>query len=287
MNLGFWGFGVDGNLIQAHKRNHASIDYGFVGDIDTVNTHLLLQLLSTNTKLVVAPITHDGKGQLLNTNADTVAQILATALASKYNVHLMYGFEKEGVLKDINDPSSVIAHIDRVFAPIIVRGEENEGVRLWQFGKEVYQSFLNLASDEEIGDYTEPSGGRDIKLTTVGPEVTGTPYNKTTLSPSLKISSISDDAALVSKLLENQPNPKEIFKKLTFDEVKANLQTFLQPEDENEEGITSELPVAFDGESKNNYSLGGKDITSKSDKFDSLFDSKDTKSEEDSDDLPF
>ena len=96
----------------------------------------------------------------------------------------------------------------RVFAPIIVRGEENEGVRLWQFGKEVYQSFLNLASDEEIGDYTEPSGGRDIKLTTVGPEVTGTPYNKTTLSPSLKISSISDDAALVSKLLENQPNPK-------------------------------------------------------------------------------
>ena len=105
--------GVDGNLIQAHKRNHASIDYGFVGDIDAVNTDLVLQLLSTNTKLVVAPITHDGKGQLLNTNADTVAQILATALASKYNVHLMYGFEKEGVLKDINDPSSVIAHIDR------------------------------------------------------------------------------------------------------------------------------------------------------------------------------
>jgi len=105
--------GVDGNLIQAHKRNHASIDYGFVGDIDAVNTDLVLQLLSTNTKLVVAPITHDGKGQLLNTNADTVAQILATALASKYNVHLMYGFEKEGVLKDINEPSSVIAHIDR------------------------------------------------------------------------------------------------------------------------------------------------------------------------------
>jgi acetylglutamate kinase len=105
--------GVDGNLIQAHKRNHASIDYGFVGDIDAVNTDLVLQLLSTNTKLVLAPITHDGKGQLLNTNADTIAQSLATALASKYKVHLMYGFEKEGVLKDINEPSSVIAHIDR------------------------------------------------------------------------------------------------------------------------------------------------------------------------------
>ena len=105
--------GADGNLIQAHKRNHAHIDYGFVGDIDTVNTNLLLQLLSTNTKLVVAPITHDGKGQLLNTNADTIAQSLATALASTFKVHLIYGFEKEGVLKDINDPSSVITKMDK------------------------------------------------------------------------------------------------------------------------------------------------------------------------------
>jgi acetylglutamate kinase len=105
--------GADGNLIQAHKRKHASIDYGFVGDIDKVNTNLLLQLLSTNTKLVVAPITHDGKGQLLNTNADTIAQSLATALASTFKVHLIYGFEKEGVLKDINDPSSVITKMDK------------------------------------------------------------------------------------------------------------------------------------------------------------------------------
>jgi len=105
--------GVDGNLIQAHKRKHDSIDYGFVGDIDAVNTNLLLQLLSTNTKLVVAPITHDGMGQLLNTNADTIAQSLATALAPTFKVHLIYGFEKEGVLKDINDPSSVIARMDK------------------------------------------------------------------------------------------------------------------------------------------------------------------------------
>ncbi len=74
---------------------------------------MLLQLLATNIKLVVAPITHDGKGQLLNTNADTIAQSLATALASKYKLHLIYGFEKEGVLKDINDPSSVIARMDK------------------------------------------------------------------------------------------------------------------------------------------------------------------------------
>ena len=182
----------------------------------------------------------------------------------------------------------------RIFAPVIVRGEEEEGVKLWQFGKEVYQAFLNLASDDEIGDYTEPSGGRDIKLTTVGPEVTGTPYNKTTISPSMKQSPISDNANVVERALDNQPNPIEIFKRLTFDEVKANLESFLTPEGESEGEISSEPSVAFDGESSKNYTLEGKDTTSKSDKFNSLFDDK--KSEEsgvitdaknDDDGLPF
>lgn len=104
--------GVDGNLILAHKRNNAAIDFGFVGDIDQVNIPLLLQLLSTNKKLVIAPITHDGNGQLLNTNADTIAQNIATSLAKHYEVHLIFGFEKEGVLKDVEDPSSVILQID-------------------------------------------------------------------------------------------------------------------------------------------------------------------------------
>ena len=75
----------------------------------------------------------------------------------------------------------------------------------------------------------------------------------------------------------------EVFKRLTFDEVKANLQSFLQPEGEEEGDISSEKPVPFDSDSKNNYSLDGKDTTSKSDKFDALFDGKDNKS----DDLPF
>ena len=162
----------------------------------------------------------------------------------------------------------------RIFAPVIVRGEEAEGVKLWQFGKEVYQAFLNLAADDEIGDYTEASGGRDIKLTTVGPEVTGTPYNKTTISPSMKVSPISEDATLVEKVLNDQPNPKEVFKRLTFDEVKSNLESFLQPEGENEGDIVSEPAIGFDDEKSNNYSLEGKDTTSKEDKFDALFDDK-------------
>lgn len=103
--------GADANLIKAHKRTNSTIDYGFVGDVDGVNVELVDQLLQQNIRLVVAPITHDGKGQLLNTNADTIAQSLATALSIKYKVHLIYGFEKEGVLLDVNDPSSVIPHI--------------------------------------------------------------------------------------------------------------------------------------------------------------------------------
>ena len=172
----------------------------------------------------------------------------------------------------------------RIFAPIVIRGQEDEGVKLWQFGKEVYQAFLNLAADDEIGDYTDVSGGRDIKLTTVGPEVTGTPYNKTTISPSMKQSPISDNANIVERSLDTQPNPKEVFKRLTFDEVKANLETFLKPEGGEEGEISSEPAVAFDSESKNNYSLEGKDTTSKSDKFDALFDDKKSSTD---DDLPF
>jgi acetylglutamate kinase len=105
--------GADGNLIQAHKRTGASIDYGFVGDVDGVNTNLVKQLLSNDIKLVVAPITHDANGQLLNTNADTIAQSLATGMSKYYEVHLIYGFEREGVLSDVNNPDSVIAFIDR------------------------------------------------------------------------------------------------------------------------------------------------------------------------------
>ena len=105
--------GADANLIKAHKRVHASIDYGFVGDVDDVNVEFVNELLQRNIRLVVAPITHNGEGQLLNTNADTIAQSIATGLASHYNVHLIYGFEKEGVLLDVNVPSSLIKHINR------------------------------------------------------------------------------------------------------------------------------------------------------------------------------
>ena len=104
--------GADANMIAAHQRKHASIDYGFVGDIDGVQTTVIDQLLQQNMAIVIAPITHDGKGQLLNTNADTIAQELAKAMSHLYETTLIYSFEKKGVLKDINNEHDVIQVID-------------------------------------------------------------------------------------------------------------------------------------------------------------------------------
>ena len=172
----------------------------------------------------------------------------------------------------------------RTFAPIIVRGQEDEGVKLWQFGKEVYQEFLNLAADDEIGDFTDIAQGRDIKLSTVGPESTGTPYNKTSIGPSLKQTQLADTEDAVKQLLENQADPMKVFKPLTYDEMKASLQEWLSPEGEEEEGsIVKEPAVAFDSQPKSNYSLDTKPAKqTKADKFDDLF-GDDNKT----DDLPF
>ena len=104
--------GADGNLIQSHKRNHPTINYGFVGDVNKVNTPLLETLLLNNLVPVFCAITHDGSGQVLNTNADTIASELAIALSAVFEVTLNYCFEKPGVLFDAEDDSSVIENIN-------------------------------------------------------------------------------------------------------------------------------------------------------------------------------
>ena len=104
--------GADGDSILAHKRKHAVMDYGFVGDVDAINTGLISDLLTKNISLVFAPITHDQQGQLLNTNADTIAKELAKALSGRFEVILVYSFEKNGVLLDTNDANSTIKNIN-------------------------------------------------------------------------------------------------------------------------------------------------------------------------------
>jgi len=94
-----------------HKRKHPAIDFGYVGDVDAVNVPLVKNLLEQNLSLVFAPLTHDMSGQLLNTNADTIAQEIAKAMSSEYEVKLIYSFEKAGVLLDADDESTVINSI--------------------------------------------------------------------------------------------------------------------------------------------------------------------------------
>lgn len=105
--------GADGDSILAHKRKHPLIDYGFVGDVDAVNGGLISNLLQLQLSPVFAPLTHDQQGQLLNTNADTIAQEIGRDISGLYRVTLIYTFEKPGVLYDIDDENSVIPVINR------------------------------------------------------------------------------------------------------------------------------------------------------------------------------
>jgi len=104
--------GADINLISARKRPVMEIDYGYVGDIEDVNTRELRILLNENVVPVIASLTHDGKGNLLNTNADTIASELAAELSGYFEVFLFFCFEKKGVLKDPEDENSIIHEID-------------------------------------------------------------------------------------------------------------------------------------------------------------------------------
>lgn len=105
--------GADGNLILSEKRpKQGDVDFGWVGDPKRVNDNWLRALLEGNHVPVIAPLTHDGKGNLLNTNADTIASVIAIALSAFFEISIDYCFELQGVLKDIDDPSSLIKSLN-------------------------------------------------------------------------------------------------------------------------------------------------------------------------------
>ena len=106
--------GADMNVIRSHKRPvKDGVDFGFVGDVDEADGEMLQTLIEEGVTPVMAPLTHDGKGNLLNTNADTIAAETAKALADYYDVTLIYSFEKKGVLRNPDDDNSVIPVITR------------------------------------------------------------------------------------------------------------------------------------------------------------------------------
>ena len=106
--------GADANVIRAHRRPvRDGIDYGYVGDVDAADGDMLARLVEAGLTPVVAPLTHDAAGHILNTNADTIASAVACALAARYEVTLVYAFEKKGVLARPDDDDSVIPVITR------------------------------------------------------------------------------------------------------------------------------------------------------------------------------
>ena len=112
--------GADMDVIRSHRRPAGEVDYGFVGDVDRVDGERLAQLIRGGIVPVMAPLTHDGKGSMLNTNADTIAGETAKALAAFFDVTLIYCFEFAGVLGDPQDEGSVIPRIDRPFFNLLV-----------------------------------------------------------------------------------------------------------------------------------------------------------------------
>ena len=121
--------GADMNIIRSDKRPVQDIDYGFVGDVKEVNADILASLIKQGIVPVLAPLTHDGKGNMLNTNADTIAGETAKALSKFFEVTLTYCFEKKGVMTDINDENSVIRNLNKAtFTDLVKQGIINEGM---------------------------------------------------------------------------------------------------------------------------------------------------------------
>ena len=169
----------------------------------------------------------------------------------------------------------------RVFAPVIVRGEEEKGVRLFEFSKTIYMELLSIADDEDYGDFTDVAEGFDFVVN--ASKVQDRPGFALSLRPKPKQTPLSSDASQITTWLENQPILLEERYKYTYDKLKEELQTFISGGEEKEDDIISEPASGFEGDSqpkedkKFTLSTQGTPKKAKSEEFDSLFE----------DDLPF
>lgn len=170
----------------------------------------------------------------------------------------------------------------RVFAPVVVRGEEDKGVRLWEFGKEIYMQLLGIAEDEDYGDFTSITEGRDFTVEIV-PNADGSVGGKVKIGAlriKPKTSTLSDDKNQVKNWLTEQPNVLELQKKSSFEDIKGMLFNFLNPDTEEEtteesevetQNAPNDLPWEDETPAKSTYSAKTKAKTSKANKFDSVF----------------
>lgn len=121
----------------------------------------------------------------------------------------------------------------RIFAPVYVRGEEDKGIRFWEFGKMVYQELLGVMSDEDYGDITDVASGRDITVEVIPAKETGKMFNTTTVRVKPNQTPLAPDAPTVEALLDNQKDIITLYKKYPFDEMKDILQGWLKPAEED------------------------------------------------------
>ena len=169
----------------------------------------------------------------------------------------------------------------RVFAPVVVRGEEDKGVRLFEFSKTIYMELLSIADDEDYGDFTDVAEGFDFVVN--ASKVQDRPGFALSLRPKPRQTPLSKDASQIQTWLDNQPNLLEEKYKYTYDKLKEELQNFISGGEETEDDIISEPASGFEDDSpakeqkKFTLSTQGTPKKAKSEEFDSLFE----------DDLPF
>ena len=127
----------------------------------------------------------------------------------------------------------------RTFAPVIVRGQENEGVKFWGFGKTVYQELLSVIADPDYGDITDSMAGRDIMIERQTPAEAGNQYGKTTVRVKPNQTAMTDDGTLMESLLNNQSDLTELYTEPSYDDLKEALQNYLNPNDEDSTTTTT------------------------------------------------
>jgi hypothetical protein len=162
----------------------------------------------------------------------------------------------------------------RTFAPVIVRGQENEGVKFWGFGKTVYQELLSVIADPDYGDITDPTTGRDIMIERQTPAEAGNQYGKTTVRVKPNQTPITENSDQLKSVFENQSNLTELYTEPTYDELKEVLGNYLNPSDDDTETTTTSNGVAASTTPTSNTGTTTTEKTSDvADAFDDLFNS--------------
>jgi len=158
----------------------------------------------------------------------------------------------------------------RTFAPVIVRGQESEGVKFWGFGKTVYQELLGVIADPDYGDITDPVNGRDIMIERQTPAEAGNQYGKTTVRVKPNMTPITDSKEMLETLLTTQPNLTELYTEPSYDELKEALAGYLNPDNVTDTTTTSTGTTASTTPTTNTGTTTAK-TANVEDAFDQLF----------------